>query len=140
MLLLLDTHVWVWTVEGEQRRVGRRTRRLIALAESREALRVSPASVFEIAALHTKGRLRLARPPEQWVHNALEVSRVRLVELSVAIAIDAGCIPHTAVADPMDRLLVATARQLDATFLTRDAAILRYASKTGNVLVHDAAA
>jgi len=140
VLLLLDTHVWLWTVEAEERRVGRRARRLIALAESREAVRISPASVFEIVTLHTMGRLRLARPPEQWVRNAFELFGVRLVELSIAIAIDAGCIPRTALADPVDRLLVATARQLDATFLTRDAAILRYASKTGNVLVHDAAA
>ena len=38
----------------------------------------------------------------------------------------------------MDRLLVATARQLDATFLTSDARILDYASKTRDVHAHDA--
>jgi PIN domain nuclease of toxin-antitoxin system len=63
---------------------------------------------------------------------------VRIAELSPAIAIDAGQIPRAALADPLDRLLVATARRLDATFLTSDARILEYATSTGNVRVQDA--
>jgi PIN domain nuclease of toxin-antitoxin system len=51
---------------------------------------------------------------------------------------DAGTMPRTALADPMDRLLVATARQLDATLLTGDARILSYARDTGNARVQDA--
>jgi PIN domain nuclease of toxin-antitoxin system len=94
--------------------------------------------VFEVTALHTAGRLRLARPAEQWIHDALAVSGVRLAALSAAVAIDAGSIPRTALADPLDRLIVATARQLDATLFTSDARILGYASKTSNVRVHDA--
>ena len=42
------------------------------------------------------------------------------------------------LADPLDRLLVATARRLDATFLTSDARILHYAAATRNVRVQDA--
>jgi PIN domain nuclease of toxin-antitoxin system len=96
--------------------------------------------VFEVTAQHTAGRLRLARPAEQWIHDALAVAGVRLAPLSAAVAIDAGGIPRSAVADPLDRLIVATARQLDATLLTSDAAILAYAAKTANVRVHDASA
>jgi PIN domain nuclease of toxin-antitoxin system len=61
-VLLLDTHAWIWTVEGDVRRVGRRSRRMISQATAREAVRVSAATLFEIVALHTAGRLRLARP------------------------------------------------------------------------------
>jgi len=43
-----------------------------------------------------------------------------------------------AESDPLDRLLVSTARHLDAVFLTADRQILEYASETGNVRVHDA--
>jgi PIN domain nuclease of toxin-antitoxin system len=138
-VLLLDTHVWVWSVEGDARRVGRRARHLLARAESQDAIRISPVTVFEIAALHTAGRLRLACPPEQWIHDALGIAGVRLAVLTPAVAVDAGSIPRTALADPLDRLLVATARHLDATFLTGDRRILEYASDTGNVHVHDAA-
>ncbi len=137
-MLLLDTHVWLWSVDGDTRRIGRRTRQSLSRGESREAIRISPVSLFELTALHTLGRLRLARPVEQWMQEALEAAGVRIAELSPAIAIDAGQIPGAALADPLDRLLVATARRLDATFLTSDARILEYATSTGNVRVQDA--
>lgn len=135
---MLDTHVWVWSVAGDVRRIGRRARQLLSRAEAQDAIRISPAAIFEVTALHAVGRLRLGRPPEQWIHDALDVAGVRLAPLSPATAIDAGHIPRTALADPLDRLLVATARQLDAIFLTRDTPILEYAANTGNVRVHDA--
>jgi PIN domain nuclease of toxin-antitoxin system len=137
-LVLLDTHVWIWSVQGDTRRLGRQTRRLLARAESGGNIRISPATLFELTALHTLGRLRLTRTPEQWIRESLNASGVRIAELSAAIAIDAGTIPRTALADPLDRLLLATARQLHAVFLTSDTRILDYASEHGGVLVRDA--
>jgi PIN domain nuclease of toxin-antitoxin system len=136
-LVLLDTHAWIWSLEGDLRRIGRRTRARLARSQTEDAIRVSPVSVFELTALHTAGRLRLARSPEQWINDALAVPGVRLAPLSAAVAIDAGSLPRTALADPLDRLIVATARQLDATLLTSDTGILSYASETGNVRVQD---
>ena len=137
-MVLLDTHVWLWSVEGDARRIGRRTRQLLSRAESREAIRVSPATVFEVAALHTLGRLRLARPLEQWIRESLAAAGIRMAELSPAMALDAGAIPRDALADPLDRLLVATARALQATFLTSDTRILEYAANTRGVRVQNA--
>jgi PIN domain nuclease of toxin-antitoxin system len=139
-VVLLDTHVWLWVVQGVTRRVGRRATRLLSRAASQEAVRVSPATLFELTALHTLGRIHLVRPPEQWIRDSLEISGIRIAELSPAIAIAAGSIPRSALADPIDRLLVATARHLEATFLTSDARILEYASESGDVRVHDAGA
>lgn len=137
-MLLLDTHVWLWSVDGDARRIGRRTRQSLVRAEAQEAIRISPASLFELTALHTLGRVRLSSPIEEWIAEALEAAGVRIAELSPAIAIDAGFIPRDALADPLDRLLLATARRLDATFLTSDDRILAYAATTGNARVHDA--
>jgi PIN domain nuclease of toxin-antitoxin system len=136
-VLLLDTHVWVWNVEGDAR-LGRRSRARLARAEAQHQIYISTASIFEVAALHTAGRLRVARPLEHWVQQSVEVSRARLVAISTAIAIDAGLIPRDALADPLDRLLAATARHLMATLLTGDARILEYAARTGDVHVTDA--
>lgn len=110
---------------------------MLSQAQSQDAVRVSPATLFEIVALHTAGRLRLAQPPEQWIEASLDRAGVRLAELTRSVAVDAGFIPRTALPDPLDRLLVASARQLDATLLTGDAAILTYAAQTSNVRVHD---
>lgn len=136
-MLLLDTHVLVWTLEGDRRRIGRRTRALLARAEARDAIRVSPVSLFEIMALHTLGRIRLTRRPDEWLDEALADGRVRLAALTRGMAIEAGGIPREALSDPLDRLLVSTARGLDATFLTRDHRILKYATTVSTIRVHD---
>lgn len=138
-MLLLDTHAWIWTVEGDARRVGARSRRLIAQAAAKQVVRVSPATLFEIVALYTAGRLRLALPAEHWIDSSLARTGVRLTDLTREVAVDAGFISRAALPDPLDRLLVATARQLEATFLTADSAVLRYATQTRNVRVHDLA-
>jgi PIN domain nuclease of toxin-antitoxin system len=137
-VILLDTHVWVWAVQGEARRLGRRTRQLLARAERQGAVRISPASIFEVSALHTLGRLRVARPFGSWLREAIESSGLRVAALSPAIAIDAGQIGRAALPDPLDRLLVATAREAEAALVTADERILRYAAKTSAVRAHDA--
>jgi PIN domain nuclease of toxin-antitoxin system len=133
--LLLDTHAWIWSVEDE-RRLGRRTRQQITNADRGDRLRVSPISMFEVTTLHTVGRLQLAQPVRLWLAEALE--HLRLAEFTPAVAADAGQIPRAALPDPLDRILVATARQLNATLLTADTRILRYARETASVRVHDA--
>jgi PIN domain nuclease of toxin-antitoxin system len=127
-MLLFDTHAWIWSIEGDARRVGRRTRHLLVRSEADDTIRVSPASIFEVAALHTSGRLRLSASTEHWIRSALAAPGVRLAELTPAIAVE------------LDRFLVATARQLNAVFLTGDRTILDYASRTGAVRVHDVGA
>jgi len=137
-MLLLDTHVWIWTIDGDMRRVGRRARQALARAEAADDIRVSIMTVFEVTALHTLGRLRLSCPAEQWIRDGLAVAGVRLAELTPTVAIDAGAIPRDTLADPIDRMLVATARQLGATLLTCDERILAYASHTRGVRVQNA--
>ena len=136
-MLLLDTHVWLWTMAGDARRVGRRARQLLARAEKRGDVRISPASIFEIAALHSLGRLRLSRPVESWIREALETTGLRISPLSAEVAIDAGLIPRAALPDPLDRLLVATARDAQATLVTADDRILQYAADASGVRTHD---
>lgn len=129
-MLLLDTHTWIWAIEGDTRRIGRRARQALTTAEAQDAIRISAITIFEVMALHTLGRLRLSCPAEQWIRDGLSVAGVRLAELTPTVAIDAGAIPRDALADPIDRLLVATARQLGATLLTSDDRILDLASTT----------
>jgi PIN domain nuclease of toxin-antitoxin system len=135
--VLLDTHVWIWAVDDD-RRLGPRSRGLLRRISTPSALRISAVSVFELVALHTAGRLLLSRTPEQWVRDALRSPWVSLAELSPAIAIDGGYVSREALADPMDRLLVATARHLDLPLMTADRRIVEYGKRSGAVRVHDA--
>jgi len=72
------------------------------------------------------------------VSESLDAAGVGVVELTPSVAVDAGSIPRPALADPLDRLLVSTARHLDAVFVTADRQILEYALASGNVRGHDA--
>jgi PIN domain nuclease of toxin-antitoxin system len=137
-VLLLDTHVWIWTLMGDARRIGRRARALLTRAASRDAIRISPVTLFEVMALHTVGRLQLTRPPDEWIRQGMASAPVRIAELSAAIAIDAGRISRDLLADPMDRLLVSTAREMEATLLTADDRILNYAARSRTVRTEDA--
>lgn len=137
-MLLLDTHVWIWTLEGDTRRIGRRARAVLARAEGDDQIRVSPLTLLEVTALHTLGRLRLSRPLHDWIRDALGGAGIRVADLSPAAAIDAGTIPRDALGDPIDRLLVATARDLEATLLTADRRILDYATRQRTVRTYDA--
>jgi len=118
------------------------TPRELALSTSKPSaagnLRVSPVTLFELTALHTLGRLRLTRAPDAWMREAFDAGGIRIAELSRQTAIGAGMIPRTALSDPLDRLLVATAQQLHATFLTSDTRIRDFAATAGHVRVQSA--
>jgi PIN domain nuclease of toxin-antitoxin system len=118
--------------------LGKRTISLIDRWAGQDALRISPLSVFEVLALHASGRVQLSRPAEQWVETALATPGSRLAPLTAEAAMDAGRIGATHLPDPVDRMLVATARQAGATLVTRDRRMLGYARETSAVRVHDA--
>ncbi len=137
--MLLDTHVWVWAADSATGHFGPRTRRLLDREAALGRAHVSTVSLFEVAALHAAGRLRLALPVESWINESLERGALRVAELTRSIALDGGLVPASALADPFDRLLVATARQLGVPFVTRDRRILDYAAANGTPAVVDAA-
>ena len=60
--------------------------------------------------------------------------------LLMDIAIDAGMIPASALSDPIDRVLVASARTYGVPLVTRDRQILDYADRSKLVRVSDASA
>ncbi len=136
--MLLDTHVWIWLVNDEPRKFGPRTRRQLGKATGVRAASVSTASAFEIAALHTAGRLHLSQPTDRWIRNSIERAGFKVIDIERDIAIDAGMIPAAALPDPFDRCLVATAREYGVPLVTCDRRILDYAKQSGLVRVIDA--
>jgi PIN domain nuclease of toxin-antitoxin system len=138
--MILDTHAWIWAAADEPGKLGPKTRRLIARAAATETLYVTTASIFEITALATAGRLRLNQSAEKWIRDSVIRGALRVISIDMDISIDAGAIPSSALADPIDRMLVASARAYDVPLVTRDRQILDYANRTRLVRVSDAAA
>lgn len=57
---ILDTHVWVWVVNGGPERVRAPATRAIRAAAAASALAVSAISLWEVATLESKGRRAVA--------------------------------------------------------------------------------
>ncbi|HSA82261.1 MAG TPA: type II toxin-antitoxin system VapC family toxin, partial [Geminicoccaceae bacterium] len=84
---------------------------------------------WELSLLDAKSRIRLNLPCLAWVRTALERSAALMAPLTAEIAIESNHLPGAFHNDPVDRILVATARIEDLTLATRDRAILDYAAQ-----------
>lgn len=119
--VLLDTHVLVWLVEGDERlSMPART----AIDEAGDQVWISAITPWEIGMLASKGRLRLGQEVERWLAAVLALPGVRLAELSPVIAIASSHLPGSPHGDPADRIIAATARHLDLTLVTADQKLL----------------
>jgi PIN domain nuclease of toxin-antitoxin system len=127
-LLLLDTHVLVWSVE-ERPRLGAQAKQEINRAAREQRVAVSAITPWEIGLLVSKSRLQLNADVMQWIRAALSKPGVTLAPLEPEIAVASTRLPFEMHADPADRILVATARHLGATLVTADQTLLAMAAK-----------
>ena len=133
--LLLDTHVWIWLAAGIPEKLRPDTRKLLQQASGSSPLMVSIISVWEVALLESKKRLRLPMSVTEWVERALDRQDIRLIGLEhTRTVIDSCRLPGDFHPDPADRLLVATARRENAVLVTHDRKILDYGA-SGHVRV-----
>ena len=126
--LLLDTHTLLWMVENHPR-LGAETAMTLNRAARQDRIAVSAITPWEIALLVSKKRIDLHRDPLEWVSAALSLPGVHLVPLEPDIAVTSTRLPFEMHSDPADRILVATARQLNATLVTADQALLELAKR-----------
>jgi PIN domain nuclease of toxin-antitoxin system len=128
-LLLLDTHCWIWAQLGLIQRLSRAALKSIKDGEREGNLRVSVISIWELAMLEKRGRVALPMNVRTWVEQALEKPGVAVAPLTPEIAIESVHLPGAMHGDPADRILVATARVLGATLVTKDAQLIRYSQQ-----------
>ncbi len=126
--LLLDTHTFLWMVEGHSR-LGARAARELNRAAREDRLSISAITPWEIALLASKKRIDLQRDVMGWISAALSLPGVHLVPLEPEIAVESSRLPFEMHTDPADRIIVATARHLGATLVTADGALLELAGK-----------
>ncbi len=123
-MIVADTHVWVWWVNGGDR-LSPAQREALEEGET-SGIGVSAISCWEVAKLVEVGRLDLDRPVADWLREALRYPGVRLLELTPEIAVASTTLPGDFHRDPADQIIVATARLADCPLLTSDRAIVDY--------------
>ena len=116
MKLLLDTHIWLWSLL-EPKNLARR---VVKALESRDnELWLSPISTWELLILERKRRVVLNLEVEAWVAEAFGKVPLKEAPLTHEVALETRKIqlPH---GDPADRFLAATARVFGLTLVTAD--------------------
>jgi PIN domain nuclease of toxin-antitoxin system len=124
-MLVLDTHVLVWLVNGSPR-LGVKAKRLIERAGPQNEILVSAITPMEIGMLVAKSRLALSKDVLDWIDEALTQPGIALVPLVPEIAVASTRLPGSPHGDPADRLIIATARHFGVPLLTADRKILGY--------------
>jgi PIN domain nuclease of toxin-antitoxin system len=126
--LLLDTHVAVWLREGQ---LNAAAEEIIADAGAAGGVFVSPLTAWEIGMLsrpsERRSTLRLAVDPLTWFEKLSSLSFIRQAPCTPAILVAASRLPGEVHGDPVDRLLIATARETNCHLMTRDRNIRAYA-------------
>lgn len=117
MHLLLDTHAFLWWLDGD-RRLSRRAR--AAIGDSGNTVLVSAASAWEITTKARLGRLPGALDVAADVAGCIAGQAFTPLDITVVHAQRAGRLPgdHR---DPFDRMLAAQAQLEDLPIVSNDA-------------------
>ena len=123
-MILLDTHIWVWWVDGSPQLTSVQQQHIEGHEGS--GLGVSVISCWQVSKLVELNRLVLRQPVAEWINQALAYPGVRLLYLTPRIAVESTQLPGTFHRDPADQIIVATARIRGCSLLTADARIVAY--------------
>jgi len=118
---LLDSHIWLWMMSLPEKLSSAVVE---AISAPDVALWLSPLSVLELHIQSERDRVTLPLPPGEWIRRAIAVSSVREAPLTADIVLKSRTF-SSPPRDPVDRLLIATAAELDLTIVTADRRIAR---------------
>jgi len=122
MNVLVDTHVWIWSL-ADPGRLSPESRSL--LSSSRNVVYLSAASAWELAIKAALGKIELPEPVETYVPTRMARQGITALPITHAHALRVSTLPphHR---DPFDRLLIAQALVERLPILTADVVFDRY--------------
>ena len=126
-MLILDTHILIYLINGDQRIKKTGFLKLINQAASKNSIKIPTICTWEIAMLVAKKRISITSNVLDWINKTLSLPGISLCHLSPEIACESSSLPGSFHGDPADRIIVASTRILNGTLLTFDQKILRYA-------------
>ena len=122
MELLLDTHAFIWWVNGSERLQPRARR---AIEDDTNVVFVSAASAWEIATKYRLGRLPGVDEIAPDIVGAIADQGFEGLPITVEEAVQAGGLPGT-LSDPFDRMLIAQALSRNLVLISNETTFDRY--------------
>lgn len=126
-MILLDTCVLIFAAEDKPL-LDIATQAIEAASKS-DSIYVSPITAWEIGNLASLNRIRLFSDPATYFNEFLARSGAKLCDMNHEILIASSFLPGSIHKDPMDRIIIESARRNNLTLLTRDRAILTYGAE-----------
>ncbi len=125
--LLLDTHIWVWYLEGDHTNLSVELVALLDRSASTNNLYVSDISYWEVAVKASKGKLMFSLDVTVWLRRAEKAPGIRFLPLDRDILLLSTRLPGTVHNDSADRMLIAVAQLHNLPIVTADRLIVDYA-------------
>lgn len=129
-MLLLDTHILLWWINGT---AGKLPSSLVTTIEDAESLAVSAISCFEIEWLARHGRIELEISLDEWFSGVFSDAGVNCLPITAEIARLAASLPEHHK-DPQDRLIIATSIIHNLPVISADKQFLLY-DKINSLLI-----
>jgi PIN domain nuclease of toxin-antitoxin system len=124
MKYLLDTHVVIWWLTDD-RKLSKAHAKLLERSErSGTTVGLSALSLWEIAKLVERGRLELTQSLDDSLEQLETSELITILPLTARVAIESTRLGARFHSDPIDQLIVATARCHALTLLTEDERII----------------
>jgi PIN domain nuclease of toxin-antitoxin system len=126
-LIVLDTHVLVWWVNGDNQLSTNAKNAIEKELSTKEGMvLVSAISAWEIAMLVQSERLALTMAVDDWLETISVIEGVRFSPVDNWVGVESTRLPGDFHKDPADRMIVALARHLNAPLVTADTKIRAY--------------
>jgi PIN domain nuclease of toxin-antitoxin system len=136
--LLLDTHIWLWHLEGSSEHTAAELTPLLDRSGARSHLFVSDISYWEVAVKAAKDRLTLSVDLAVWLQRAEAAPGIRFRPLDRPVLLLSTRLRGAVHNDPVDRMLIATAQLGNIPLVTADRALIEYAHAQPGTPVVDA--
>jgi PIN domain nuclease of toxin-antitoxin system len=121
-MILLDTQAVSWMVRRPDK-LSPSARRAIEGEIRSSGLAVSSVTLLELAQMAASGKIRIYRPPAEWLRTIVRESCLGVREVTTDIAAVAAYLPPDFPGDPFDRVIAATAIVERVPLVTSDTRI-----------------
>ena len=123
---ILDTCAAIWLMEDAP--LSNEAIEAIDISsDTKTRILICPFTAWEVGMLCSRGRLPSVIGPSQWYQALISLDLIEEGILSSDIMVNSSFLIGNPPRDPVDRLIIAMANHYDATIVTRDKVILKYA-------------
>lgn len=124
--ILLDTHILLWLINDDSKLQDSHRRIINSVCDNDGTLFISIISIWEVALLVSKGRLKLGLSIEEFIKIISSNSYFKILPIDIEIVIKSCNLGDSFHSDPADRFIVATSIITSRPLLTKDSKILAF--------------